>query len=77
MSAMEPTLDDEALARKLQEEIDKGYASAKNTNQLREVQDAELAKRLQEEADMEQQFEVATQMVHDQLASKALAKGTK
>ncbi|KAJ9531233.1 hypothetical protein QJQ45_006667 [Haematococcus lacustris] len=94
MSAMEPTLDDEALARKLQEEcvhcqqsnkkrealsvtsvvtpcrIDKGYASAKNTNQLREVQDAELAKRLQEEADMEQQFEVATQMVHDQLASK-------
>ncbi|GFH17023.1 hypothetical protein HaLaN_13558, partial [Haematococcus lacustris] len=55
---MEPNLDDEALARKLQEEC------------LREVQDAELAKRLQEEADMEQQFEVATQMVHDQLASK-------
>ncbi|KAG2454301.1 hypothetical protein HYH02_001330 [Chlamydomonas schloesseri] len=53
--------EDEALAKRLQAELDAENAKAVQSKRNIEVSDAELARRLQAEADLEAEFEAANQ----------------
>ncbi|KAG2426768.1 hypothetical protein HXX76_012825 [Chlamydomonas incerta] len=55
--------DDEILAKRLQAELDAENAKAVQSKRNIEVSDAELARRLQAEADLEAEFDAASQAV--------------
>mmetsp|Transcript_2414 Transcript_2414/g.6120 ORF Transcript_2414/g.6120 Transcript_2414/m.6120 type:complete len:86 (+) Transcript_2414:19-276(+) len=67
-------VSDEELARKLQAEIDAGYAALQHGNATIAAADAELAKRLQEEADLEAQFDAANAAMEARLQAEAATK---